>query len=97
MTSCRRRINTITLAMVGLSDSTPIDELQRKIMEYFNCRFKSTKGVYMVSWEARIHSLDRSKADLLEAPFLKNEIQRELMGMDGNKAPGPNWFMGKFA
>lgn len=82
--------------MVGLSDSASIDELQRKVTESFEGRFKLTKGVHAVRWEAHFPCLDRSKADSLKASFSKNEIWRELMGMDRNKAHGLDGFMVRF-
>lgn len=40
--------------------------------------------------------MDRGENDLLELPFLEEEIRRELMESDGNKMPSPNGFTFKF-
>lgn len=51
----------------------------------------------MLSWEAPFLTLDRLEANSLETHFTEEEIRRELIGIDRNKAPGPDGFMARFA
>lgn len=50
----------------------------------------------MDCWDASFPYLDNNEAYILEIPFSKKEIHRELMGVDGNKALGLNGFLYKF-
>ncbi|RVW29847.1 hypothetical protein CK203_087369 [Vitis vinifera] len=40
----------------------------------------------------RSRSLNHNEAEVLEQPFTKEEIHSALMEMNGDKAPGPDWF-----
>lgn len=46
----------------------------------------------MESWDENFPSLERGKEDHLDVSFSEEEICRELMSADGNKALGPNGF-----
>ncbi|RVW39602.1 hypothetical protein CK203_090616 [Vitis vinifera] len=52
-------------------------------------------------WKADIGGLDlnqisQQEADTLELPFTEEEVHLALMGMNGDKAPGPDGFTGAF-
>ena len=52
-------------------------------------------------WKAEIGGLDlnqisQQEADTLELPFTEEEVHSALMGMNGDKAPGPDGFTGPF-
>ncbi|RVW16952.1 LINE-1 reverse transcriptase-like [Vitis vinifera] len=52
-------------------------------------------------WKADIRGLDlnqisQQEADTLELPFTEEEVHSALMGMNGDKAPGPDGFTGAF-
>lgn len=52
-------------------------------------------------WKADIGGLDlnqisQQEADTLELPFTEKEVHSALMGMNGDKAPGPDGFTGPF-
>lgn len=51
----------------------------------------------MERWKALFPCLDQGEADILEAPFSKEESRRELMSVVGNKASGLHGFSFKFA
>lgn len=48
--------------------------------------------MYVESWDTNFPSLKQNEADLLEVPFSKEEIQLELIGANGKKAPAPDSF-----
>lgn len=79
MASKRRRKNLITPEMVGLGENTSLENLQGKVSESFESRFKSAKRLYVESWEAHFARLDMGEAESLEVPFDEGEIHRELM------------------
>ena len=52
-------------------------------------------------WKADIGGLNlnqisQQEADTLELPFTEKEVHSALMGMNGDKAPGPDVFTGPF-
>ena len=52
-------------------------------------------------WKADIGGLNlnqisQQEADILELPFMEEEVHSALMDMNGDKAPGPDGFTGAF-
>ena len=52
-------------------------------------------------WKADIggvnlNRISQQEADILELPFMEEEVHSALMDMNGDKAPGPNGFTGAF-
>ena len=52
-------------------------------------------------WKADIEGLNlnqisQQEADILELPFMEEEVHSALMDMNGDKAPGPDGFTGAF-
>lgn len=83
--------------MIGLDDDSSVDTLRLEVTESFRCRFKLNRLIHIVGWAANFLSLDQEEADLLEVPFSEEEIRRELMCTNGNKAPKTDGFTFKFA
>lgn len=62
-----------------------------ELIEYVTEVFKDN-FLFMKNWEATFPCLERSEVEHLEVPFSDEVISRELMGGDGNKAPGSDRF-----
>lgn len=64
--SRKRRANTIAPHMVGLGKNALVQDLKRKVTEFFEKHFKSSKGLHIASWDVDVPKLNREKVDCLE-------------------------------
>lgn len=94
--SSRIRSSVFTPTILSLSDNASAVDIRWLVTRAFKSRIKSNKGLYMESWETHFPSLERAEADLLEALFSEEEIQREYMDAYGNKVLGLDGFSFKF-
>jgi hypothetical protein len=91
MANSNKRFNTIdSLLIDGSLSSNPVD-IREHAANFYESLF--TEGM---SWRPRLDdlefdSLSASEASSLEAPFLEREV-KDVFGMDGNKALGPDGF-----
>lgn len=97
MASNRSRTNLIMPAMVGLGNNASVEELKIVVTNVFKGRFSLNRGIHVEGWDVQFPCLDWVEAYQLETPLSEEEIQRELMGASGNKAPSLDGFTFKFA
>lgn len=97
MVSNKRRVNIITYSMVGLSEDVSALDLKRRVTSAFKGRFRSNKRIHVENKDVTFPSLDQMEADLLKIPFAEEEVRRELISADSNKALGAYGFIFKFA
>lgn len=92
-----RRANTISPAMVLLSDNVDPVTLKSAVTKVFKDCFQPSPCVHLMDWGTRFPTLSDGEATALEAPFFEEEIFQCLMKVYGSKSPGPDVFSFKFA
>ncbi|RVW89770.1 LINE-1 retrotransposable element ORF2 protein [Vitis vinifera] len=94
MASAHRRVNHMDRIKINGITMTKEREIREGIVNAFKQQFSESS-----EWKADIGSLSFNQicvqeAERLEAPFSEGEVQTALMEMNGDKAPGPDGFLG---
>ena len=92
MANARRRVNALDKIKINGVRLTEEQEVREGIANAYQQLLSESSG-----WKADIGGLllkqiSLSEAEALEFPFSEAEIYAALMGMNGDKAPGPDGF-----
>ena len=92
MANARRRVNALDKIKINGVRITEEQEVREGIANAYQQLLSESSG-----WKADIGGLllkqiSQSEAEALELPFSEVEIYATLMGMNGDKAPGPDGF-----
>ena len=92
MANARRRVNALDKIKINGVRITEEQEVREGIANAYQQLLSESSG-----WKADIGGLllkqiSQSEAEAIELPFSEVEIYATLMGMNGDKAPGPDGF-----